>query len=154
MTKNGKKTRTGGCQCGTVRFAVTGDPRRISLCHCRMCQRALGAPFAIYAVLKPEQVTWTAGRPTVWASSNVAGRGFCPACGTQLTYEANDGKSIDILSAVFDDPTDLGPTVAIGVEGKLPWTDGLAALPVEKETSPTTADGTRIVSNQWTDRHG
>jgi hypothetical protein len=154
MAMHGEKTRTGGCQCGALRFEVRGDPRRISACHCRMCQRAVGAPFGIYAVFAPEQVTWTTARDRArWASSNVAARGFCSDCGTPLTYEANDGKTIDILSAVFDDPTDLGPNVAIGVEGKLPWTDGLASLPGRTPTETSTVGGVAIVSNQWADRH-
>ncbi|MFZ4806918.1 MAG: GFA family protein [Hyphomicrobiaceae bacterium] len=121
--------RTGGCQCGAVRFACTGEPARIGACHCRMCQKALGAPCGIYAVYPAAQVTWTAGQPATWASSNVASRGFCAGCGTPLTYQSADGATIDILSIVFDDPADLGPTYAIGIESKQPWADGLAALP-------------------------
>ena len=34
---------TGGCQCGAVRFRAAGLGRA-SLCHCRMCQKALGGP--------------------------------------------------------------------------------------------------------------
>ena len=37
---------TGGCQCGRVRYAVTGGLGRANLCHCRMCQRATGNAFA------------------------------------------------------------------------------------------------------------
>ena len=34
---------TGGCQCGAIRFCVTGDLNDASICHCRMCQKAFGA---------------------------------------------------------------------------------------------------------------
>ena len=49
MTSASKPVLTGGCQCGAVRFAVSAPPTKISVCHCRMCQKASGAPFASFA---------------------------------------------------------------------------------------------------------
>jgi len=144
--------RTGGCQCGAVRFSCTGEPARIGACHCRMCQKALGAPFGIYAVYPSAQVTWTTGQPATWASSNVAHRGFCRDCGTPLTYQSADGATVDILSIVFDEPASLGPTYAIGIESKQPWTDGLAALPARSTADNIGAAAVhRIVSRQHED---
>jgi methylmalonyl-CoA mutase len=39
MSEAAKPVLTGGCQCGAVRFAVSKPPSRISICHCRMCQK-------------------------------------------------------------------------------------------------------------------
>lgn len=39
---------TGGCQCGAVRYALYAAPEG-SVCHCRMCQKAVGGPFAALA---------------------------------------------------------------------------------------------------------
>ncbi len=46
MTSTAKPVLTGGCQCGAVRFALSAAPVKVSICHCRMCQKASGAPFA------------------------------------------------------------------------------------------------------------
>ena len=49
MTAATKPVLTGGCQCGAIRFAVSAPPMKVSICHCRMCQKASGAPFASFA---------------------------------------------------------------------------------------------------------
>ena len=35
---------TGGCLCGAVRYEVEAYLHNAFYCHCRMCQRASGAP--------------------------------------------------------------------------------------------------------------
>ncbi len=32
--------RSGGCQCGAVRYRAKGELGYPHLCHCRMCQKA------------------------------------------------------------------------------------------------------------------
>ena len=54
---------TGGCQCGAIRFAVKAAPVKVSICHCRMCQKASGAPFASLAEIGHEHFSWTRGTP-------------------------------------------------------------------------------------------
>ena len=47
---------TGGCQCGTVRYALLSEPTNASICHCRMCQKAFGSYFAPLTGVPPKQV--------------------------------------------------------------------------------------------------
>ena len=75
----------GGCQCGWVRYRARGPRDRASICYCRMCQKASGGPFMAYVRFPADQVEWLTA-PRVFASSNRAERGFCPLCGTPLTY--------------------------------------------------------------------
>ena len=72
---------TGGCQCGAVRYALYAMPERTSLCHCRMCQKAVGQPFAAYTCVPADKFAWTRGKPPTFRSSTAAERHFCPACG-------------------------------------------------------------------------
>ena len=118
---------TGGCQCGAVRFAVTGPLKDASICHCRMCQKAFGSFYAPLVGTKGSDFKWTRGEPKRWRSSNHVLRGSCENCGTPLTYEAMDGLAVAI--GAFDDPSRLPPVVQYGSEGKIPYVDTLPELP-------------------------
>lgn len=129
MTESGKTVFTGGCQCGAVRFAVTATPNRVSICHCRMCQKASGAPFASFADVNKTDLAWTRGQPSFFHSSSIAERGFCPACGTPLSFARIDGDRIEIMTGTFDRPDRLVPTRQYGTESRLGWVVGISNLP-------------------------
>jgi hypothetical protein len=110
-----------------VRFRVEGELGHASICHCRMCQKAYGNVFAPLVSVREATLTWSKAEPKRFQSSNFVQRGFCPDCGTPLTYEAPDGVALSI--AAFDDPADITPVIQFGTEGRLPWVNGLHALP-------------------------
>src|ERR1700741_1769018 len=80
------KTLTGGCLCGQVRYRITAEPVEALYCHCRMCQRAHGAPVIAWLTVPFEAFSVTGGSPTAYRSSAKAFRHFCSACGTPLTW--------------------------------------------------------------------
>ena len=127
MTLDNKPIYTGGCQCGAVRFRVDGALGSASICHCRMCQKAFGNFYAPLVSVDEAKLEWTRGEPKRFRSSNHVQRGFCPECGTPLTYEAPDGIALAI--GAFDAPEEVGPTVQWGIEKQLPYVSGLADLP-------------------------
>lgn len=127
MSLDNKPVYTGGCQCGAVRFRVEGRLRNVSVCHCRMCQKAFGNFYAPLATTPEGGLTWTRGEPKRFRSSNHVLRGFCSECGTPLTFEAPDGVALAI--GAFDNPAELAPTAQWGVEAKLPYVDGIPDLP-------------------------
>lgn len=108
---------TGGCQCGAVRFAVSGPLGRASICHCRMCQKAFGAFYG--PLVAAPGLTWTRGAPAHFQSSNRARRGFCRDCGTPLTFEPDDGP-VELAIGAFDEPARIPPTIQHGLEARLP----------------------------------
>lgn len=143
---------TGGCQSGAIRFGMHGQPKDVSVCHCRMCQKAFGAYYAPLVAVGDAEVSWTRGEPKRFASSNFVKRGFCGDCGTPLTYEASDGLSL--AAGAFDDPSQLPPTIQFGVECRLAFVDTIPALP-ERATLDDLEDApflTDVVSCQHPDR--
>jgi hypothetical protein len=125
----GTPLHTGGCQCGAVRFAVYAEPRKIGICHCRMCQKAVAGPFAVLSEVPWPDFAWTQGQPAHFASSSRAMRDFCAACGTPLSYRKPGGDIIELLTGSFDHPERVAPTYAVGIESRLAWLDGLNGLP-------------------------
>ncbi len=145
-------THSGGCQCGAVRFRVTGVLTDSSICHCRMCQKAFGAYYAPLVSTRGAELEWTRGERKTFRSSNFALRGFCGDCGTPLTYEAPDG--IAIAAGAFDDPSLLPPVVQFGVEGKISFVDQLHLLPghTTEEDAEQAPFVLEVVSYQHPDR--
>src|SRR4030081_2484547 len=121
MTLATKSVLTGGCQCGAVRFALSAPPNKVSICHCRMCQKAAGAPFASFADIERGDFAWTRGQPAAFRSSSIAMRDFCGDCGTPLSFRRIDGPRIEIMTGAFARPDRLVPTQQFGTEARLGW---------------------------------
>jgi hypothetical protein len=116
---------TGGCQCGAVRFRAKALGRA-SICHCRMCQKAFGSFFG--PLVSAHDLEWTRGAPRHFASSDKVRRGFCPACGTPLTYEY--GGPHEVAIGALDNPEWAAPVIQVNPADKLSFFETLAALPV------------------------
>ncbi|MEO6381370.1 MAG: GFA family protein [Nitrobacter sp.] len=129
MTEQMKQSLTGGCQCGAIRFALSASPARVSICHCRMCQKAAGAPFASFAEIPRENFRWTKGTPATFRSSSIAERAFCAACGTPLSFGRIGGQRIEIMTGAFDRPDLIVPTRQYGTESRLGWVATIVNLP-------------------------
>ena len=143
---------TGGCQCGAIRFALSAPPIKISICHCRMCQKASGAPFASFADIDRDNFAWTRGKPAAFRSSSIAERDFCANCGTPLSFRRLDGPRIEIMTGAFDRPDRVVPTQQFGSESRLGWVVGIANLPSQTTLQNYGPDKLgRIVSYQHPD---
>ncbi|WP_137863284.1 MULTISPECIES: GFA family protein [unclassified Sphingomonas] len=106
---------TGGCQCGRVRYVARVADDEAYLCHCRMCQRATGGVSIAFKNLKKADVRWERA-PDRYASSPIAVRGFCSACGTPLSFEFPDSANMDLTVGSFDAPHRFRPVHHFGVE--------------------------------------
>ena len=128
---------TGGCQCGAVRYRVTAPPVGVHVCHCRMCQKAVGGPFAVICPVLKTEFEVTRGAMSYFWSSDIARRGFCSACGTPMTFEYPHVPDLGLLVGTFDHPEAVAPEVQYGIESRVPWYGNLPSLPGDR---PTYAD--------------
>ncbi|HEY5819859.1 MAG TPA: GFA family protein [Mesorhizobium sp.] len=140
--------RTGGCQCGAVRFRIRGELGRASICHCRMCQKAFGGFFGPLVTAPKDGVEWTREAPSYFQSSVNIDRGFCARCGTPLTYRTPDG--IDIAIGAFDERDDLVPRIQVNPQSKLPWLEQIFEAEVITDTDYY-AQQEKIISFQHPD---
>ena len=117
---------TGGCQCGFIRYELTGAPKQISVCHCMDCQRQSGSAFGMTLVVKEEDFRLTEGELKTYASTSDAGRAklgaFCPECGTRIYHKPEwRGGNVSVKPGTLDDTSTLKPDMHIWTDSKQPW---------------------------------
>jgi len=100
----------GGCLCGGLRYAVSAPPARVTICHCRFCQRATGSAYMTEPVFPKGDFAVIAGTPTVYAhrsegSGMLVGVHFCNVCGTKLFLSFERFPDVvGVYAGTFDDP--------------------------------------------------
>lgn len=105
------KLHFGGCVCGAVRFQVDGAPTRVTICHCKWCQRRTGSAFAVEPVFGIDQVRILQGEFTRYRHiSDESGRWLelesCPVCCSTIGFTLEAVPDIRTLGVgTFDDPT-------------------------------------------------
>ena len=129
--KKYKISVSGGCQCGAVRYHTDVMLDNAHLCHCRMCQKAVGNVFAALVATPNEALEWTRGAPASFKSSDHATRGFCRDCGTPLFYNSLDTGRINLTIGSLDEPENFAPKSQMGIESRVSWFGALTNLPEE-----------------------
>lgn len=118
-------TRTAECRCGQLTATCSGDPVRVSVCHCLACQRRTGGPFAAQARFAVAAVQM-GGEWRVWERVADSGRRawfrWCPDCGATVAY-TNEGMDDQIAIPVgaFADPAFPAPGFSVYENRKHPW---------------------------------
>ncbi|WP_417822743.1 GFA family protein [Thalassospira lucentensis] len=124
MTTN-TPTHVGGCLCGAVRFSASGDPVGANHCHCGMCRKDSGSGVSTFVSFRTDAVTWD-GTPTDYESTPGKCRGFCPKCGSSLTWWSSESNDvIDLRLGSFDDPTPFKAKKHLWVSTALPEFSGI-----------------------------
>ena len=97
------KTMQGGCHCGRVRFRVTADLDRITVCNCSICSKK----GFLHLIVPPEQFELLGGKDdltTYTFNTGVAKHTFCKHCGIHAFYvPRSDPDKIDVNARCLDD---------------------------------------------------
>jgi hypothetical protein len=115
---------SGGCQCGRVRYEITGPVRRLFVCHCRECQKQSASAFAISAMFRSADMRHLTGEVRQWSRRTDQGwtlvSFFCPVCGSRVWDGDKDHEEeICIKGGSLDEPLDLTDAVHIWTCRKL-----------------------------------
>jgi len=124
--------RTAYCRCGQLKATATGEPVRMSVCHCLNCKKRSGSAFAAQARWPADQVT-IEGNSRSWTATADSGNRitfhFCPDCGSDVHYEI-DGKFDGLIAiplGAFEDPWFFNPGHSVWEKRKNDWVDIVGA---------------------------
>lgn len=125
--------RTGGCQCGKVRYRLSGEPLNLAVCHCKECQRQSGSAFGM-SMLVPQANLAVEGELKSYERSSESGRPvrcfFCPECGTRVYHVVTWAQgTLTLKPGTLDDTSWLSPRVHSWTKFKQPWVEIPEGMP-------------------------
>ena len=117
--------RTGGCQCGGVRYECEGEALALYVCHCRECRRQSASAFGISVIVPRQGLRVTRGAPNSWARPTDSGGrlecAFCPTCGARLWHQPEGGSdTVSVKGGSLDDPPDISTAIHIWTSRRMP----------------------------------
>jgi len=118
-------TRIASCACGQLTALCQGEPARVSLCHCRDCQKRTGSAFGVAAFFGRADVQ-PSGESRRFTRGSDSGFDiafhFCPRCGTTVFWEpSRKPDMIAVAVGAFADPAFPAPVQAVYEAQRHPW---------------------------------
>lgn len=117
--------RRAACHCGQLKLSCSGEPVRVSMCHCLDCQRRTGSAFGVQARFRREDVVVEGRAAQFTRAGDSGGRAtfhFCPTCGSSLYWEPEGMPEFRVVAVgAFADPSFALPSVSFYEERKHPW---------------------------------
>lgn len=105
---------TGGCDCGGVRYRITGELRGVVHCHCISCRRITGHHLAATAAHVDDLEVHDSETLTWYQRTAETRYGFCSVCGSTLFWSAADKPLVVAISGgTLDQPTGLATILAV-----------------------------------------
>jgi hypothetical protein len=109
--------RRAECECGALAVTCTGEPLRVSVCHCLACKRSTGSAFSYNARWREADVRIEgegASFTRIGDEGGACTQTFCTKCGTTLYYRIGDAPDvIAVRAGAFADPHFPPPTVSV-----------------------------------------
>ncbi len=128
--------RRAECACGQLSATCSGEPVRVSVCHCLACKRRTGSAFSWNARWARADVV-IEGRSAEFTRIGDEGSGatlsFCPDCGTTVYYRIDVQPDVVAVPAgAFADPAFPPPKVSVyDPSRRCEWVE-IVAEPLER----------------------
>ncbi len=119
-------TRTGGCQCGELRYEITDEPIAVAACHCKDCQCQSGSAFSMSMLVNREHFRWTSGEARSFTTTADSGARkdcvFCSTCGVRI-YNALSSMPMtwNVKPGTLDDTAGIEPAMHVWLSRKQHW---------------------------------
>ena len=129
-------SRRAECSCGQLSVACSGEPYRVSVCHCLACKRKTGSAFGFGAWFRESDVV-TSGRASEFVRVGDDGgritNGFCPDCGGTVFWRIDTiPGAVAVSVGGFADLSFPPPSVSVYHESRRnSWVE-IRAEPLEK----------------------
>ncbi|MFT3814599.1 MAG: GFA family protein [Acidovorax sp.] len=118
----------GSCLCGAVSFCLHAEPKAVSHCHCRMCQKQHGAAFATYASVPRSDLEYLSRQAllTSYRSSASVVRKFCSVCGSNIEWSSSEKFAdwVSVAIAPLDTRFEPRSAKSIHLESQACWLQG------------------------------
>jgi hypothetical protein len=117
---------TGGCLCGGVRYAYSGEVGTARYCHCADCRRISGSAFGVSVRVNTADFRITRGTTKSFTKPGDSGRPvtrhFCPECGSPLFTEPPlHPETLFIKAGSLDDAALVRPDREAWTVSRVEW---------------------------------
>lgn len=146
----------GVCLCGTVGYEFTAPFELMMHCHCSMCRKHHGAPFATFVAGPFTSFRWLSGEDAIgsYRSSEHGVRSHCRRCGSVTpTLVPDAGIAIAPAGNLEGDPG-LRPQFHTFVGSQAPWYTIADSLPRHEGNPPEFGGGMGLERPRVEQREG
>jgi hypothetical protein len=136
-----KITLKGSCLCGSVKYELSGEPKRFYHCHCQRCRKASGTGHASNIMVKTDDFQWLSGEASLKRYKIPEAERFythfCTQCGSAMPRHVPELGMVVVPAGSLDHEISLQPQARIFWDSRAQWScceDGLpvfAEYPVE-----------------------
>jgi len=109
-----------------LQLVCTGEPSKVSLCHCLDCQKQTGSAFAINGLIETARIEMLQGDLQKVEMPSPSGRGHdvyrCPKCEVAVWSDYGRRPYLRFVRlATLDQPHAIAPDAHIFTKSKVPW---------------------------------
>jgi hypothetical protein len=128
----------GRCLCGALRYQIDGPFIDVVHCHCSMCRKHHGTPFATWAAAPLSGFRWLGDTSTLrtYQSSAKAHRDFCSVCGSVAPMLEDAAGMVIAPAGNLEGDLGMRPTKHMFVGSKAAWYAIADGLPQFEEYPP------------------